>query len=682
MLTNLKIGLRIAIALIVPTLGMLVFSGLLLVDRNDVISKVSDLRSLVALGPTVSALVHEMQKERGMSAGFIGSKGKKFSDALSPQRKTTNEKKNAAVRALEGFDTAQYGASLQGKFKTALQAVAQLDESRNAVNGFKFTVAQMAKYYSGTIAKLLSVVEETAVLSTDAQMTSLIVTYTSFLQAKERSGIERAMGAGGFGTGKFSPAIHKRFVELIAQQESFMGIFQIYGTPDIKAHYVATVKGLAVDEVARMRKIAIASPQTNDIGGVDATHWFKQITNKINLLKQVEDKIAIKINTLGAEIEGEATNQFYTILVVSLALLSLAIALSIVIVRGITGPLSSMTAVMGVLAAGDKTVKVPGIGRGDEIGTMADAVEVFKINMIKAEELAEQEKRAIIRRERRAKAIEGLLTKFNNEVSEALQIVSTAATEMEATSKAMSENAEHTSEQATTVAAASEEAATNVETVAAAAEELGASVNEINRQVTESENITSQAKEEGIKTNEMVNGLSDSVGKIGDVVSLINDIADQTNLLALNATIEAARAGDAGKGFAVVASEVKNLANQTGKATEEIGKQIREVQEVTASSVEAISKVTDIVDKMSEISSAIAAAIEEQGSAVQEIARNVQQAAEGTKDVNLNISGVSTAASETGASAVEVLSTAQSVSERSTLLREQVDTFLTNVKTA
>jgi hypothetical protein len=184
MLTNLKIGLRIAIALIVPTLGMLAFSAVMLVERSQVSSEVEELRSLVGLGPTVSALVHEMQKERGMSAGFIGSKGKKFADALPKQRATTDQKRQAAIQALQGFDATTYGAVLQSKFKTALEAVGQLDTSRSSVSSFSFSVPQMAKYYTGTIAKLLSIVEETAVLSSDAKMTSLIVTYTSWTPPK------------------------------------------------------------------------------------------------------------------------------------------------------------------------------------------------------------------------------------------------------------------------------------------------------------------------------------------------------------------------------------------------------------------------------------------------------------------------------------------------------------------
>jgi len=180
----------------------------------------------------------------------------------------------------------------------------------------------------------------------------------------------------------------------------------------------------------------------------------------------------------------------------------------------------------------------------------------------------------------------------------------------------------------------------------------------------------------------MMEELSQSVNQIGEVVSLITDIADQTNLLALNATIEAARAGDAGKGFAVVASEVKGLASQTAKATEGITKQISEVQSVTERSAEAIGTVSKIIEQMSEISSGIAVAVEQQGSAVREIAQNVQEASAGTTEVTENITKVSQAASETGNAAGDVLDTAQNVAERTNVLREQVDTFLSEIAVA
>ncbi len=263
-----------------------------------------------------------------------------------------------------------------------------------------------------------------------------------------------------------------------------------------------------------------------------------------------------------------------------------------------------------------------------------------------------------------------------NRVKDVVEIVSAAATELDATAQTMSAGAEETSVQANTVAAASEEASTNVQTVASATEELTASVAEINLQVAESARIAANAVEEAERGATTMEGLAQASDRIGEIVSLISDIAAQTNLLALNATIEAARAGEAGKGFAVVASEVKSLATQTAKATDDISAQINQMQSATSEAVEAISSVRTTIGSMSEISSAIASAMEEQGATTQEISRNIQEATAGVNDVTSNITGVSEAASQTGSSATDVLTAARELAVQADALKAEVEEFL------
>jgi methyl-accepting chemotaxis protein len=345
-------------------------------------------------------------------------------------------------------------------------------------------------------------------------------------------------------------------------------------------------------------------------------------------------------------------------------------------------PMNDMTGTMTRLAGGDKTVEIPARDSNDEIGEMAKAVDVFKQNMIRADELAAEQKAEQAKKEQRQVAVEGFIATFETGVRGSLDTLASAATEMRATSQSMSATAEETSAQATTVAAAAEQASANVQTVATATEELSSSVAEIGRQVTESTKIAGKAVDEASRTNVTVKGLSEAAQKIGDVVKLISDIASQTNLLALNATIEAARAGEAGKGFAVVASEVKSLANQTAKATEEISAQVAAMQGATSEAVQAIQSIGGTIGTINEIATTIASAVEEQGAATQEIARNVQEAAQGTGQVSSNIVGVNQAAAETGAASSQVLASAEELGKQAETLRADVGTFLANIRAA
>jgi methyl-accepting chemotaxis protein len=336
------------------------------------------------------------------------------------------------------------------------------------------------------------------------------------------------------------------------------------------------------------------------------------------------------------------------------------------------------------LAGGKFSVVLPGLGRKDEIGNIAGAVEKFKIvseqkTREEAEAKAAQDR--IVAQRRKADMV-NLADEFERAVGGIVKTVSTASSQLEASATTLTSTASRAQEQAATVAAASEEASTNVQSVASATEELSSSVNEISRQVQESARMAGEAVGQARTTTQQVGELSKAAARIGDVVELINTIAGQTNLLALNATIEAARAGEAGRGFAVVASEVKALAEQTAKATGEIGHQIASIQSATGESVSAIREISGTIEKLAEISSTIAAAVEEQGAATQEIARNVQQAAQGTGQVSSSIVDVQRGATETGSASTEVLSAAQSLSTDSSRLSQEVGKFLSTVRAA
>ncbi len=395
----------------------------------------------------------------------------------------------------------------------------------------------------------------------------------------------------------------------------------------------------------------------------------------------------IDLNERGAEQAMNTANSTYNAaLVFVFGLLSLAIVVgagaSFLVIRDISQGIASIVNPMQQFTRGDLSANVPHRGEKTEIGTMADALQIFKEALIAKEAADAAAAKEAEEKIARGQRIDQATRQFEATIGHIVETVSSASTELEASAGTLTATADRSQELTTSVAAASEEASTNVQSVASATEEMTSSINEISRQVQESARIAHEAVDQARKTNDSVSELSQAASRIGDVVELINTIAGQTNLLALNATIEAARAGEAGRGFAVVASEVKALAEQTAKATGEISQQIGGIQSATQSSVSAIKEIGQTITRMSEIASTIASAVEEQGAATQEISRNVQEAARGTEQVSANIMDVQRGATETGSASTQVLSAAQSLSQDSNRLKLEVANFLQTVRAA
>ncbi|MCG7392009.1 methyl-accepting chemotaxis protein [Microvirga sp. ACRRW] len=360
-----------------------------------------------------------------------------------------------------------------------------------------------------------------------------------------------------------------------------------------------------------------------------------------------------------------------------------ALALTgLIVIFGVTKPLSGMTTAMTRLADGELSISIVGAERKDEVGQLARALQTFKDNAIEARRIAAEQEAENETKMRRAQMLDELTRSFETKVSSLTQGLSSAATQMESTAQSMTHVADQTTQQTVNVSSAAQQTSANVQTVAAATEELSISIREIATQVGQSSQVAERAVQDTQRTNTTVQALAATAERIGNVVQLISSIAGQTNLLALNATIEAARAGEAGKGFAVVATEVKELASQTAKATEEIGAQIASVQQATQETVTAIQDIARTITEMSQISTSIAAAMEEQGAATAEIARNVQEAARGTEAVTGNIVDVQKGAGETGSAATQVLGAAQELTRHSSTLGKEVDFFLTSVRAA
>ncbi|KAA0594161.1 HAMP domain-containing protein [Azospirillum lipoferum] len=410
--------------------------------------------------------------------------------------------------------------------------------------------------------------------------------------------------------------------------------------------------------------------------------WRPWVTPMLNNILVMRDAAIAVAHQRNDESVAEAWTQ---LILAGLVLAAVCITFGIVLIMlsvQVTRRLGSLTSTVVRLADGDLGVDIAYSKLPDEIGAMARAIQVLKESAVERVRLETEQETQRAAREKRTASVERLVQDFDRTVSAILSSVSGASAQLSDTAGSMATLAEETNRQASATTAAAEQTSMNVQTVASATEEMTASIREISEQVSRSNSVAARAVREAQDTTGSVRNLAGEVARIGEVVKLIQNIASQTNLLALNATIEAARAGEAGKGFAVVASEVKQLANQTAKATEDISAQIDSVQTATHGTVSAIEGIGGTIGTMNEIAATIAAAIEEQSATTAEISRNVQQAAQGTGEVSGNIAQVHEAAAQTGQAASQVLDASTGLTRQASDLRREIETFLSGIRAA
>jgi methyl-accepting chemotaxis protein len=681
MFKNKKILHRIALSALLPLVAFAALAVYEISGKWTMLSEFTRIQPVVDGSSRLGRLVHELQRERGMTSVFLGSNGAQMRAELGEQRKRTDAERAYALSVLG--DLARQADS---EFVSAALAAAEtangLDRQRDEIDRQAIAPAAAIGYFTETVGKLVAVVTGISRLSTDDDISKLITAYANLVEGKERAGLERAAVAAGIASGRFEPQAYVRAIGLAAAQESFFSSFRAIAAPKAKEFFAATLSGPGIEKFDAMRKLVEQGGLAGDFKSLDSKTWFDAATVRIDLLKAVEDRLVTDLADLTASKKEGALLSLGAVAGLALFALLLSSLTVIAMARSVTVPLGALGTTMTRLANGELSVEIESADRGDEIGVMARAVQFFKENLSRTTELAARERETVSQNATRAARVGELTGQFDKDIGDIIQSVISASSQLEATAGLMSRTANKTSDEAASVANATTAASGNMQSVAAATEELSTSVAEIGRQVMESAAIAQKAAAEGRRTNETVQGLSEAAEKIGDVVKLISEIASQTNLLALNATIEAARAGDAGRGFAVVAAEVKGLAGQTAKATDEIRGQIAAIQATSTEAVRAIQGITATVGAVNEITATIASAVEEQSAATQEIARSVQHATQGTSDISNSVLDVKDTAAETGAAASRVLSASEELSRQSAKMRQYVDRFIGGIKAA
>jgi methyl-accepting chemotaxis protein len=637
-----KINHKLIIIFLVPLLGLIFFS---VKSANkewqfyELHLQIDDLAHLVV---KASSLVHEFQKERGMTAGFIGSAGKQFADALPKQRQMTDERLAEYRAYLASLNTVHYDAALKQRFAETESRLQLLQETRQSIDGLAIKLPDAIGYYTKNNAMLLALVSKTATMSSSGEMATLFNTFANFLQSKERAGVERAVLTNTFARDSFAPGMINKLNQLIHEQSAFMSSFLSIAPGYVIEFYNSTMQGEAITEVERMRALALDKSATGGFA-TDPTYWFKSITTKINLLKDVEDHIG---DTLGLRIDellAESENKMITETILALIIGMVTVLISLLISRDLMKSIHAFYRVVSyVEKEKDLTARVE-VTSEDEIGQMG----------------------------RHFNSMFDAFSKIIDNVNNSTLQVAAASAQLAGNSESTLQGVQRQSIETEQVATAMNEMTATVQEVARNATQAAVSAHDANDDAQSGQQVVSttikaihKLASEIESAAQVIQKVEDDSVRIGSVVDVIRGIAEQTNLLALNAAIEAARAGEQGRGFAVVADEVRTLASRTQESTQEIQKMIEQLQTGSKQAVkvmqesrqqaddsvqqaelagESLQGIARAISTINDMNIQIASAAEEQNAVAEEINRNINnisqvtfETSEGTQQITLS----------------------------------------------
>jgi len=655
MLKNTPISIKLYGVISLPIFALIIFAFLFVSGKRDFAGKMEQIEALSSISVDISALIHELQKERGASAGFLGSKGAKFAQEVLEQRKQTDEKLSLMLASFDELDKNSYPEVFVSFVQNARNQLNELDSKRDQITSQTISVQDEVQYYSKVNTTLLEAIKSMTKLSPSTQISITISAYQAFLEGKERAGIERAVLSNTFASDAFGEDMYRKFISLTTAQDLYLNSFRGFASKENIDYLNTTLTGKPVTEVLRMRKIANQHSFDGNFG-VDANYWFKTITEKINLLKNVEDHLSQELKNDVAHQAEIANSKAFWALLFSIAVIIFSIVLASIIILQITGSISSTVQLLRDIAEGEGDLtKRLSLGSNDEMGQLRSWFNKIMDTM------------------------HGIIS----QIKDGAQRIDNSSNDLNTVSTHLLDEAEGMNEKALSVAAATEEMSTNmsvisetvsesnanIKVVVDATREMTSTIEDIATNSEKARTVTSEAVGNVRQASNMVDKLGLTAEEIGNVVNVIVQIADQTKLLALNATIEAARAGEAGKGFAVVASEIKTLAEQTNAATTEIGNQITEIQNATSATISEIKGINTVITTVDDLVINIAAAIEEQAVISKNMVDNIELASDGFQEIESNLTMAAQASTEVSKDISQVSMTSSTVLEKGNMVK-------------